>query len=233
MKVTPTHIEEERAARLLEAQSKAAALFALVESRDVVRAGVLESEASRAVSDLAEELLGVTRHWHKRIVRSGPNTLQTFDASPPDREITDDDIVFADFGPIFDRWEADFGRTWVVGNDPVKLRLRDDLPRVFAAGKRYFENKADVTAAELYGEVQRFSAELGWEFGNVHCGHLVGEFPHERFAGDRAQSMIRADNELPMRRRDPSGRTGHWILEVHLVDRSRKIGGFYEELLTL
>ena len=227
------HSEDERATRLLEAQSKAADLFDHVESQGVVRPGVLESVASRAVSDLAAELLGVTRHWHKRIIRSGPNTLQTFEASPPDREITDDDIVFADFGPIFDHWEADFGRTWVIGDDPVKLRLRDDLPRVFAAGKRYFESKPDMTASDLYGEVVRLSTDLGWEFGNVHCGHLVGEFPHERFAGDRGESMIRADNELPMRRQDPSGRTGHWILEVHLVDRPRQIGGFYEELLTL
>jgi hypothetical protein len=36
-----------------------------------------------------------------------------------------------------------------------------------------------------------------------------------------------------MRRTDRSGRAGHWILEVHLVDRDRQIGGFYEELLDL
>jgi Xaa-Pro dipeptidase len=35
-----------------------------------------------------------------------------------------------------------------------------------------------------------------------------------------------------MRHTDPSGRIGHWILEVHLVDRDHQIGGFYEELLT-
>ena len=36
-----------------------------------------------------------------------------------------------------------------------------------------------------------------------------------------------------MRRVDRGGRTCHWILEVHLVDRERQIGGFYEELLDL
>jgi hypothetical protein len=29
------------------------------------------------------------------------------------------------------------------------------------------------------------------------------------------------------------GRQCHWILEVHLVDRDRRIGGFFEQLLTL
>jgi hypothetical protein len=36
-----------------------------------------------------------------------------------------------------------------------------------------------------------------------------------------------------MRRTDKVGRACHWILEVHLVDRERAIGGFYEQLLTL
>ena len=34
--------------------------------------------------------------------------------------LTDDDILFLDLGPIFAEWEADFGRTYVLGDDPVK-----------------------------------------------------------------------------------------------------------------
>ena len=41
--------------------------------------------------------------------------------------IEEDDIVFPDFGPVFDEWEADLGRTYVMGDDPRKLRLRDDV----------------------------------------------------------------------------------------------------------
>jgi len=36
-----------------------------------------------------------------------------------------------------------------------------------------------------------------------------------------------------MRRTDRLGRQCHWILEVHLVDREREIGGFFEQLLTV
>jgi hypothetical protein len=36
-----------------------------------------------------------------------------------------------------------------------------------------------------------------------------------------------------MRRVDRSGRICHWILEVHLVDVDRRIGGFHEELLDI
>lgn len=97
-------------------------------------------EGERAVSDrsrdLANELFGTDRHWHKRIVRSGPNTLMPYRENPPDRVIGAEDIVFADFGPIFEEYEADFGRTFVLGDDPVKHRLRDDLPEVFAEAPR-------------------------------------------------------------------------------------------------
>jgi Xaa-Pro aminopeptidase len=185
------------------------------------------------VVDLASERFGVRRHWHKRIVRSGPNTLQPYHVNPPDRVMTDDDIVFADFGPVFDGWEADYGRTWVIGDDPVKLRLRDDLAQVFAAGKRFFDERPEVTGGELYTEVLRLAAERGWQYGNVHCGHLVGEFPHQDFDGPWEESHLAASNELPLRRTDPSGRVAHWILEIHLVDPDRRIGGFHEELLTL
>jgi Xaa-Pro aminopeptidase len=225
--------EPVRAERLLDAQARAAALFVAVEEAGVLQPGVLDSEASAAVVDIATRRFGVSRHWHKRIIRSGPNTLEPYQENPPDRAMTDDDIVFADFGPVFDDWEGDFGRTWVLGNDPDKLRLRDDLPVVFDAGKRYFQTHPDITGEELYAEIVRLTNERGWEFGNFHCGHVVGEFPHANFDGERIDSFIASANRKAMRKNDPNGRIGHWILEVHLVDPARRIGGFYEELLTL
>src|ERR1700722_10342878 len=135
------------------AQAKAVELFAAVETGGVIVPGVRETEASKAIRDLAAEMFGVDRHWHKRIVRAGPNTLQPYRRHPPDRVIAADDIVFCDFGPIFEQWEADFGRTFVLGGDPAKLRLRDTLPVVFDAGRRYFETHPEVTGAELFDYV--------------------------------------------------------------------------------
>lgn len=225
--------EAQRAEDLLAAQARAEELFAAVGEEGILRAGVRDREASDAVTELAADRFGVRRHWHKRIVRSGPNTLQPYQRNPPDREMTDDDIVFADFGPVFDGWEADFGRTWLLGSDPDKRRLVDDLAPLFAAGKQHFTEHPDITASELYGFVVQLANQRGWEFGNIHCGHLVGEFPHENLDGTRLDSLIAADNHVTMRTLDPSGRRAHWILEIHLVDRERAIGGFYEELLTL
>ncbi|AWW35522.1 M24 family metallopeptidase [Streptomyces cadmiisoli] len=225
--------ESTRAARLLDAQAKAERLFAVIEKRGLVAPGAGERAVSDRVRDLADELFGTTRHWHKRIVRSGPNTLRPYRENPPDRVIGEDDIVFADFGPIFEDYEADFGRTFVLGDDPVKHRLRDDLSEIFAAGKRYFTKHDDITGKQLYAEVERYAAEAGWALGGWHAGHLVGEFPHERIDGAETESYITPDNDTPLRRTDKAGQTCHWILEVHLVDREREFGGFYEELLSL
>jgi hypothetical protein len=65
---------------------------------------------------------GIKTHWHKRVIRSGPNALSSFTKNPPDRIIQQDDILFIDLGPVFEAWEADFGRTFVLGNDPIKKK---------------------------------------------------------------------------------------------------------------
>src|SRR5690348_3507816 len=83
--------EPTRAARLLDAQAKAARLFAEIEARGLVAPGQGERAVSDSIRDLANDLFGTTRHWHKRIVRCGPNTLRPYRENPPDRVIGADD----------------------------------------------------------------------------------------------------------------------------------------------
>src|SRR5580658_3671535 len=154
--------EDDRAVRLLDAQANAVALFDEVSARAIITAGQGEQEVSDQIRDLANEMFGKTRHWHKRIVRSGPHTLQPYKENPPDRVIEADDIVFADFGPIFEEFEADLGRTYVLGDDPVKHRLAADLPVIFGAGRRYFAGRAEITGAELHAEIGRLAGAAGW-----------------------------------------------------------------------
>jgi Xaa-Pro aminopeptidase len=225
--------EQERAERLLSAQANAVTLFDEVVQRGLIAAGQGEQAVSDQIRNLANEKFGKTRHWHKRIVRSGPHTLQPYKENPPDRVIEPDDIVFADFGPIFEEFEADLGRTYVLGGDPDKHRLAADLPVIFAAGRRYFAAHPDITGAQLYAEVGRLAGAAGWSFGNTHAGHLVGEFPHETIDGAKIESYIAPGNTTPMRREDKAGRQCHWILEIHLTDPVREFGGFYEQLLDL
>jgi Xaa-Pro dipeptidase len=221
------------AAELLAAQIKAEALFAEVVDRGLVSAGKLESELTAEIHALAQSRFGVRRHWHKRIARAGPNTLLTYHDESTDRRIVDDDIVYLDFGPVFEAWEADFGRTYVVGSDPDKHRLVGDLSRAFTRGKIFYQRSPNITAGELYDYVAGLAAEYGWQFGARTAGHLIGHFPHERRPTDPDALRIRHGNAISLREPDRNGQPRHWILEIHFVDRRREIGGFFEELLTV
>src|SRR6202050_5212115 len=137
--------EDDRAGRLLDAQANAVALFDEVAARGIITAGLGEQAVSDQVRHLANEMFGKTRHWHKRIIRSGPHTLFPYRENPPDRIIEPDDIAFADFGPIFDEFEADLGRTYVLGGDPLKHRLAADLPVLFDPGRAHFGDTGGAT----------------------------------------------------------------------------------------
>jgi len=218
---------------LLEAQGKAKNLFAEVVSSGMIAPGKLESQLSTEIHALARSRFGLRRHWHKRIARAGANTLLTYHDAADDRRIEADDVVYLDFGPVFEDWEADFGRTYALGADPVKHRLVSDIEAAFRRGKALYRSTPALTAGELYDYVVGLAHEAGWEFGAATAGHLIGHFPHERDPRDSRRFSIRHGNGQPLREPGPDGRPRHWILEIHFIDRQRRIGGFFEELLTV
>src|SRR3984957_17133367 len=224
---------DEVAQSLIEAQEKARALFAEVVAGGLIVPGKLESELSTDIHHLARDRFGLRRHWHKRIARAGENTMLTYYDEPEDRRIAADDVVYLDFGPVFETWEADFGRTYVVGSDPVKRRLVADIAAAFERGKELYRRTPALTAGELYDYVAGLAPESGWEFGAVTAGHLISPFTHEREVPVSKPFSTRHGNAQPLRDLDPKGMPRHWILEIHFVHRERRFGGFYEELLTV
>jgi len=225
--------EEQRASELWEAQTKAEALFHAVEARGLIRPGITEKGLNSEIYALAQELYGITTYWHKRIVRAGKNTLLPYAENPPDLTIGEDDILFLDLGPVFEQWEADFGRTFVIGSDPLKLKMKDDVESAFIDGKRYFNEHPDIVSSSLYGYAQSLAEKYGWEFGGPIAGHLIGQFPHEKIADDKVTLYVHPKSYVRMRSLDEQGQKRHWILEIHFVDRKHEIGGFYEQLLTI
>src|ERR1700710_419515 len=161
--------------RLIEAEEKAAQLFQIAEDRGLIRAGRTERQLNEEIFALAKELFGIKKYWHNRIIRSGPNTLQPYNENPPDLVIQEDDILFFDFGPVFEDWEADFGRTYVIGNDPVKHKLKNDIELAWHEGKDWFrqqqsltsENPAGkgLTGSEFYQYAVDMAQRYGWTYG--------------------------------------------------------------------
>lgn len=226
-------LEEKKVTELRIAQGKAEQLFHKVAARGLIRAGITESHLNQEIYDLAKEMFGISTYWHKRIVRAGANTLLPYAENPPDHTIGEDDILFLDLGPVFEEYEADFGRTFVIGSDSAKLKIREDVGKAFADGKRYFHENPGITADQLYAYAVSLAEKYGWEFGGPIAGHLIGQFPHERIADDKVTLYVHPKSDLRMRSTDEKGQLRHWILEIHFVDRERRIGGFFEELLTV
>jgi len=218
---------------LAAAQRKAENLFAAITQSGLIRPGILESELSDQIHELARRQFGVRRHWHKRVVRCGPNTLLGYYDPTPDRRLGDDDVVYLDLGPLFEEWEADYGRTYVLGQDPLKHKLVADIQSAFARGKQHYNENPELTAGGLYDYVCELATEAGWEFGAATAGHLIGHFPHETSTAVPKPFSIRHGNPQSLREPDASGNPRHWILEIHFVDRARQFGGFCEELLTI
>ncbi|KAK6200857.1 hypothetical protein LQW54_009441 [Pestalotiopsis sp. IQ-011] len=212
--------EAQRAAALLDAEQKALDLFKEIE-RDLIRPGIREKELNDQIHALGQERHGVRTHWHKRVIRSGPNTLSPFEDNPPDRVIEEDDILVVDLGPVFEEWEADFGRTYVLGDDPHKKKV-----------KAKYQEKPEMTGQELYEIASQAAREEGFEFGAPIAGHIVGNFPHERIPKDKITLYITPGNNDSMVTVGKDGNKRHWILEIHLHDKARGFGGFFEQLLT-
>ncbi|MBS1662536.1 MAG: aminopeptidase P family protein [Bacteroidetes bacterium] len=218
--------------RLIEAEQKAAQLFATAEDRGLITPGKTERQLNEEMFDLAKELFGIEKYWHKRIIRSGPNTLQPYNENPPDLTILADDILFFDFGPIFEDWEADFGRTYVIGNDPVKQKLKNDIETAWDEGKAWFHQQTRLTGAEFYEYAVDLAKKYGWTYGGEIAGHLIGQFPHERLEKGNYGLYVHPENHNDMFELDAAGNPRNWILEIHFVDKERQIGGFFEQLLT-
>ncbi len=218
---------------LLKSQSKARELLKEIEKRKLIRIGVTESQITNEIYDLALDVFGTKKHWHKRLVRTGPNAVLSYKANPPDRILEKNDLVYVDLGPVFDEFEGDIGKTYLLGNDPEKEKLVRDLESIFVEAKIFYLQQPEMTGAQLWSKVQELTEQAGWQFGNTSAGHIIGEFSHSQRYGDLPQYKINAVNHVSMTAPDIDGKSHHWILEIHLVDQAKEYGGFFEDLLTL
>jgi Xaa-Pro aminopeptidase len=217
--------------KLILAEERAKALFDEVERRELIAPGKSETQVIKEVVELAQNKFGIADYWHKKIVRAGVNTLQPYSGNPPDVVIQEDDIVILDLGPIFEGYEADLGRTYVIGNDPLKLKLQRDVEIAWHEAKAWYTLHRNLTGAEYFTYATELAKKYGWEYAGEIAGHIVGPYPHEQLGPDDLGLDIHPDNHADILQADPQGNPRHWILEMHFVDRKNNIGAFFEQLL--
>jgi Xaa-Pro aminopeptidase len=217
--------------KLILAEQKAKELFDAVEDWGLIVPGKSEQELMEDIARLAKSSFGIAEYWHKQIVRTGPNTLHPYNGNPPDRIIQKDDILFLDFGPIVEGWEADLGRTYVIGNDPIKWELKRSVEAAWQEAKAWYDQQTSLTGAAYFSYVTELAKRYGWEFGGEIAGHIVGPFPHEQLGDGNWGLDIHPNNQDDILQPDKNGNRRQWILELQFVDRASQIGAFFEQLL--
>jgi len=218
--------------KLVNAQNISIQFFKAIEENNLIIAGKTEEQLNSEVCDLALKKFGIEKHWHKKIVRSGKNTLAIYPDNPPNRIIEKDDILFIDMGPIVEDYEADIGRTYVLGNDAQKLKLKKDVEEAWYEIKEWVQQQTTLKASQLFQYVVEKTKEYGWEFGGEIAGHIVGKYPHEQPADPQSLELdVHPENHNDMFLPDADGNQRHWILELQFVDKENGIGGYFEQLL--
>jgi hypothetical protein len=218
--------------KLAYAQKIAGELFATVEKNKLIIPGKSEAQLNSEITQLAREKFGIEQHWHKKIVRSGINTLSIYNENPPDRALQADDILFLDFGVVVDGWESDFAQTYVLGNDARKIKLKHDVEKAWYETQEWFHKQNKLKASELFEFTRKKAREYGWTSAGEIAGHIVGKFPHEQPADPKSLELdVHPDNDNDMFLTDANGNKRHWILEIHFVDKENNIGGYFEQLL--
>jgi Xaa-Pro aminopeptidase len=217
---------------LLLSEQKAKELFKTIEDRGLIIAGKTEKQLCDEIVQIARGEFGTDDHWGKRIVRTGINTLQPYAADPSNLVIQDGDILFFDFHPVFNGWEADLGRTYVLGNDPLKHKIKKDVEAAWYEGNDWDFKQQELTGAQFFNYATDLAKRYGYEFGNAIAGHIIGKYPHEQPDDPNDLCLdIHPDNHTDILQSDRQGNKRHWMLELHFVDRENNIGSFFEQLL--
>ncbi len=218
--------------QLFFSEQKAKELFESIENKGLIISGKTEKQLSAEIVQIAKEEFGTDIHWGKKIVRTGINTLQPYIANPADLVIQNGDILFFDFHPVFEGWEADLGRTYVLGDDPLKIKIKKDVESAWQEGNAWYFKQPKLTGAQFFNYASDLAKKYGYEFGNTIAGHILGKFPHEQPDDPNDLCLdVHIDNYNDILQLDKNGNERHWILELHFVDRKNKIGAFFEQLL--
>lgn len=219
--------------KLFLSEQKAKELFKAIEERGLIIPGKTEQQLCDEIVQVAREDFETENHWGKKIVRTGINTLQPYASNPHDLVIQEGDILFFDFHPVFDGWEADLGRTYVLGNDPLKHKIKKDVEAAWHEGNAWYFKQTTLTGAQFFNYATGLAKQYGYEFGNAIAGHIVGKFPHEQPDDPNDLCLdVHPDNHNDILQLDENGMERHWMLELHFVDRKNNIGAFFEQLLS-
>lgn len=184
---------------LIDAQRATLEVVAQLEAE--VRPGTTELELAARAEELARAS-GATGFWTPVAVGVGAGALVCHPAFPPTgRKVADSDLVVLDVTPSFGGWPGDVTRTVLVGNDPGRRQVLEEVTHI----ERTLLEAArpGMPAKELFAFARRLFDERGFELLD-----LLGNIGHDLGRDGRVTGFIDPRNETPM--------WGCWAIEPHL-----------------
>lgn len=179
-----------------------------------LQAGMSQHAIVQRVRDTAHRY-GVSRHWHRPVVRVGEQTLLPFRSDvDPMRRVEAGDVVSIDIGVVVEGHEGDRGDTWVVGRNEALERLRDDAHAVWSEAAALAGPGAD--GRRIYEHARAEARRRGRRLMPGVRGHRVGDWPHGRYV----RGPLDSPHVIPA--------NGLWILEIHLLSDALGRGVFVE-----
>lgn len=202
--------------KLYEARNVARELTYKLSS--LIRPGMTEEDAHLLYKKLCSEF-PVEKQWHPPKLRFGPNTLKNFKDASDSYVLQEEDLFFIDIGPVIHGHEADYGETFAIGSVYDYKNIADTAQKIFhEVGNFWLKDRCDGTT--LYEFAKSRANHYGYDLNMGSDGHRIGDFPHHiHFKG----AIIECPEVII-----PNA----WILEIHLYDKKRKFGAFYEDILT-
>ncbi|MEO8117590.1 MAG: M24 family metallopeptidase, partial [Bacteroidota bacterium] len=129
-------------------------------------------------------------------------------------------------------YESDLGRTYVLGNDPNKLKIKNAVEKAWYETQAWYKSQTSLQSSEIFQYVVEKANEYGYTFGGAIAGHILGKYPHEQPADPKSLELdIHPDNPDDIFLLDANGNKRHWILELLFIDSKNNIGGYFEQLL--
>lgn len=180
--------------------------------------GMLEEDAVEMAKGIMTENQ-MLRGWHDVYVRFGSNTMKTFGAeSDPGIVLGENDIMFIDIGPVFEKWEGDGGDSFVFGNDAEMAKCADDARRLFHIVRKKWESEGS-SGKELYEFASDEAKKMGWELNLDLSGHRLSDFPHAVIYDGPMADVGFCPSPLL------------WVLEIHIRHPTKQYGAFFEDML--
>ncbi|MBY0414460.1 MAG: M24 family metallopeptidase [Bdellovibrionales bacterium] len=180
--------------------------------------GMKESSALTLLEQMLDESR-LEKRWHPTKFRMGSNTTKNFRDESQDYILKEDDIFFADIGPVYNNHEGDYGETFTVGNGIRLKEIAAASKAIFLETQKTWKEKK-LTGRSLYEYADQEAKKYKLKLNSNMYGHRLGDFPHA--VHTRAKL-----GDLPFH---PSPIL--WVLEIHVIDESLGVGAFYEDVLT-